>query len=74
MATTKDRVIISLKRDTKKALEYMAKRDQMPLASRVTLLVEEAVELDEDRILSAIADERLKGKVRWVKDSDKIWK
>jgi len=55
-------------------LKALAKRDQKPLASKVVDLVEEALELEEDRMLSAIADERLKGKVRWIKDSDKIWK
>ncbi len=74
MATTKQRINISVSRSTKKTLEALAKRDEMPVASKVTDLVEQALELEEDRVLSAIADERLKGKVRWVKDSDKIWR
>ena len=36
---------------------------------------EEALDLEEDRMLGAIADERLKNhKGRWVTDNDKIWK
>ncbi|KKW35765.1 hypothetical protein A2852_00515 [Candidatus Adlerbacteria bacterium RIFCSPHIGHO2_01_FULL_54_23] len=74
MATAKTRINISVKKDTERMLKALAKRDQKPLASKVVDLVEEALELEEDRMLSAIADERLKGKVRWIKDSDKIWK
>ncbi|HXK38620.1 MAG TPA: hypothetical protein VJ043_00835 [Candidatus Paceibacterota bacterium] len=74
MATTKQRINISVSRSTRKTLEALAKRDEMPVASKVTDLVLQMLELEEDRVLSAIADERLKGKVRWIKDSDKIWK
>ena len=74
MATTKDRINISVSRSTKKTLEALAKRDEMPVASKVADLVLQMLELEEDRVLSAIADERLKGRVRWIKDSDKIWK
>jgi predicted DNA-binding protein len=74
MATTKDRINISVSKETRELLEGLAKRDQQPLATKAAELLEEALELEEDRMLSAIADERLKGKVRWIKDSDKIWK
>ncbi|HEY4516825.1 MAG TPA: hypothetical protein VJG64_02665 [Candidatus Paceibacterota bacterium] len=74
MATTKDRVNVSFSKATHEALTRIAKRDQKPLASKVEQIVEEALELEEDRMLSAIADERLKGKVRWIKDSDEVWK
>jgi len=74
MTTTKQRINISVSRSTRKTLEALAKRDEMPVASKVTDLVLQMLELEEDRVLSAIADERLKGKVRWIKDSDKIWK
>jgi hypothetical protein len=74
MAITKTRINISVSKLTRDTIRALAKRDQMPLASKVTDLVEEALELEEDRMLSAIADARLKGKVRWIKDSDKIWR
>jgi len=74
MATTKQRINISVSKDTAEALEYLAKRDQEPVATKAAGLLEQALELEEDRFLSAIADERLKGKVRWIKDSDKVWK
>ena len=75
MATTKTRINISVPDDMRDILRALAKRDQKPVASKVLDLVEEALEFEEYRVLSAIADERLKNhKGRWIKDSDKIWK
>ena len=74
MATTKQRINISVSKSTHEALKYLAKCDEEPVATKAAYLLEEALELEEDRVLSKIADERLKGKVRWIKDSDKIWK
>jgi len=74
MATAKTRINISVSRSTREALKQIARRDQEPVATAAGKLLEEALELEEDRVLSTIADERLKGKVRWIKDSDKIWK
>lgn len=74
MATTKDRINISLKRYTKEALQYMAKRDQMPLASKAADLLDLIVDIEEDRMLEEIALKRDVKGVRWIRDSDKIWK
>ncbi|MEK7093640.1 MAG: hypothetical protein AAB927_04110 [Patescibacteria group bacterium] len=74
MATTKQRINISVTKSTAKALAYLAKREEVPVATKAGALLEFALEIEEDRMLSNIADERLKGKVRWIKDSDKIWK
>ena len=74
MATTKQRINISVSSATHEAFKRLAKRDQVPIATKVGNLLEQILELEEDRVLSAIADERLKGRVRWIKDSDKIWK
>ena len=74
MATVKTRINISVSRQTRDTIKALAKRDQMPVATKTADLVEEALELEEDRMLSAIAEERLKGKVRWIKDSDKVWR
>ena len=74
MATTKDRINISVSKDTKRMLIALAKRDEMPVASKVTDLVEQALELEEDRVLSAIADERLKShKGRWL-SHEEVWR
>ena len=74
MATAKTRINISVSKSTREALRLLAKRDQEPVATKAVRLLEEALELEEDRMLSAIADERLRGKVRWITDSDEIWK
>ena len=66
MATAKTRINISVSKLTRDVLRALAKRDQMPVASKVTDLVEEAIEIEEDRMLSAVSDARLKGKVRWL--------
>ena len=67
MATTKTRINVSIPRHTRDALRLLAKRDQQPLATKAARLLEEALELEEDRTLSAIADERLKNhKGRWI--------
>lgn len=73
MATTKDRVIISLKRSTKEALQYMAKRDQMPLASKASHLLDLMVDIEEDRYFGELADERLRtNKGRWL-SHEQVW-
>lgn len=74
MVTTKHRINISVSKSTREALRRLAKRDQEPVATKAGALLEFALEMEEDRILSEIADKRLKGDIRWVKDSDKIWK
>ena len=68
MATTKDRINISVSKSTRAALQALAKRDQKPLASKAADLIEQALELEEDRALEAIVQRRLANRknVRWV--------
>lgn len=74
MATTKDRINISVSKDTRKMLKQLAKRDQVPEATKAAHLIMEALELEEDRVLSAIADERLKNhKGRWL-SHEEVWR
>ncbi|KKW24197.1 MAG: hypothetical protein UY70_C0023G0003 [Candidatus Kaiserbacteria bacterium GW2011_GWB1_52_6] len=74
MATTKQRINISVSKSTHDALMLLAKRDQEPLATKAGELVEFALELEEDRMLSEIAAKRDVKGVRWIKDNDRIWK
>lgn len=54
-------------------IRALAKRDQVPLASKTADLVEAALELEEDSILSAIADARLTShKGRWL-THEEVW-
>ena len=64
---------ITLAPDIGPAIKLLAKRDRVPAATKAAELLRQAIEMEEDLYLSKIADERLKGRVRWVKDSDKIW-
>ena len=73
MATTKQRINISVSKDTAEALEYLAKRDQKPVATKAGDLLEFALEIEEDSMLSKIADERLKNhKGPWL-SHEKVW-
>lgn len=75
MATAKTRINVSVNKQTRDALNALAKRDQQPVATTAVRLIEEALELDEGMFLSKIADERLSKKnIRWVKDNDAVWK
>ncbi len=58
MSTTKSRLNISLPDDTKKALLNIAKRDQMPAATKALRLMEVGMEVEEDDIWDKIASKR----------------
>ena len=74
MATAKTRINISVSKRVRDDLRALAKRDQEPLATKAARLIEEALELEEDRALSALAEERLKShKGRWI-SHDEVWR
>lgn len=57
----------------RETLKRLAKRDQKPVATKVVDLIEEALELEEDLMLSKIADDRLKNyKGPWL-SHDEVW-
>lgn len=58
MSTEKSRLNISLPDDTKKALLSIAKRDQMPAATKAVRLMEIGMEIEEDTIWDKIAESR----------------
>ena len=58
MSTAKTRLNISLSDDTKKALLSIAKRDQMPAATKAVRLMEIGMEIEEDEVWDKIAAER----------------
>ena len=74
MTTAKTRINISVSKSTRDALKHLAKRDQEPVATKAGALLEFALEIEEDRTLSEVARTRDVKGVRWIKDSDKIWK
>jgi hypothetical protein len=58
MSTSKSRLNISLPDDTKKVLLSIAKRDQMPAATKAVRLLEIGIEVEEDELWDRIADSR----------------
>jgi len=58
MSTAKSRLNISLPDDTKKALLSIAKRDQMPAATKAVRLMEIGMEIEEDDVWDKIAANR----------------
>ncbi len=74
MPTAKTRINISVGKNTRDALKALAERDEVPVATKVAHLLEEALELEEDRYLASIVAPRLKKKGKSVKDHDGIWK
>lgn len=74
MPTTKARINISVSSDMKRALSRLAKRDQMPTATKAGRMLELALELEEDIYFENLARKRLRGKTRWIPDTDRIWK
>jgi len=72
MATTKKRINISVGKSTRTALNLLARRDEVPVATKAARLLEEALELDEDIRLGAFVKNRLHS-ARFVKDRDAVW-
>lgn len=58
MSTIKSRLNISLPDDTKKVLVSVAKRDQMPTATKAARLIEVGLETEEDEAWDKIANKR----------------
>ena len=55
MTTTKKRINISVSKELDKALLKLAKRDQMPQATKAEHLLRFALEIEEDDTLNIIA-------------------
>ena len=74
MPTTKERINITVDKDTSWAIKQLAKRDQVPASTKVRELVERALELEEDLICAEIADKRSKEKnVKYI-PYEEVWK
>jgi len=58
MATSKKRINISIAEPLEKAVEKLAARDEVLVATKVAELVRLAVELDEDQVWDSIAEKR----------------
>lgn len=74
MPTSKHRINLTVPDELNKILNLLANRDNMPVASKTLELLKEAVELEEDKILSAIADARFESDKGKHLSHDEVWK
>lgn len=58
MATTKKRINISISKKLDSALIKLAKRDEVPQATKAEHLIRFALEVEEDNVLNNIAESR----------------
>ncbi|MBI2053372.1 MAG: hypothetical protein HYT41_01335 [Candidatus Sungbacteria bacterium] len=72
MLATKTRINISVSHDVKRALARLAKRDEVPEATKAAELLLRALELDEDDVWDAVARTRDRKGARFV-SHDRAW-
>ena len=59
MSTTKRRLNISLSKEVDEAITALAKRDQVPAATKISQLLQLSLTQEEDQLLSELAEARL---------------
>ena len=72
MTTTKKRVNISLSAPVENILAKLAKRDDVPQATKAAELIRIGIEIEEDQVFDTIASERDIEKVKFVSHK-KAW-
>jgi len=58
MSTNKRRLNISLTKEVDKAVSFLADRDSVPQATKVSELLKRALEIEEDQVWDSIANSR----------------
>jgi len=72
MATTKERILITLAPDEARAIRAVAKREGRPRATIAARAIRHWLEDEEDRYLAALGDEILKETKRWY-THEEVW-
>jgi len=72
MPTTKKRINITLSDEFEKVLELLARRDEVPVATKASELIKMAIEIDEADILTMVAEERDTKNAKYI-SHDKAW-
>ncbi len=72
MATTKRRLNITLSPDLDWALSKIAKRDNVPEATKAAELLQSALLVEEDSVWARLADTRYKEKSKYI-SHEKAW-
>jgi hypothetical protein len=70
MTTTKKRVNISVSVAMEEALKALAKRDQMPVASKAAELLRHAIEIEEDEVWVRLASARDTKDAKFISHKD----
>lgn len=73
MPTTKRRLNITLSDEMDRILAFLAKRDQVPQATKAIYLIKQAIELDEDDVFNKLAAERDRKDAKFIDHKD-AWK
>ncbi len=73
MTTLKKRINISVSDEAHQAVSLLAKRDDVPAATKVTELLLLALELEEDNYFSQVVKNRLTKNVAWLRHTE-VWK
>lgn len=72
MLASKTRINISIPQDVRRALERLAKRDEMPEATKAAELIRHALECEEDEVWDSVARSRDRRGARFV-SHDRVW-
>lgn len=72
MSTIKKRINVSLSSTLEDVLAMLARRDQVPQATKAAELIRTAIEIEEDQFFDVIASERDKEGVKFVSHK-KAW-
>ena len=73
MPTLKTRVNLAVPKDVHRAIKILARREDVPVATKALDLIKRALEIDEDIALEKIVKERLKKRVKFI-SHDRVWK
>ncbi len=73
MLATKTRINVSIPREARRALERLAKRDEMPEATKAAELLMRALEIEEDEVWDAIAGSRDRPGAKFF-SHDRAWR
>ena len=72
MPTTKKRINVSLSEELEKSILRLAKRDEVPEATKAADLLRLAIEIEEDQVWNEIAEKRDKKSASFV-SGKKAW-
>ena len=73
MPTTKDRINITADKELQRALKALAKREQVPVATKAAELLKLALELEEDLYFGQLAEYRTRTHKGKYLTHEEVW-